>query len=78
MSVTPRSRPGAAWIRPEVDLVLASYAAFARGDIDAAVAPLTDQTEWVEPDDFPGGGRRVGRAAVAEISDHLPEPPGAS
>ena len=51
---------------PEVDLVLASYAAFARGDIDTAVAPMVDDIEWVEPEDFPMGGRRVGPAAVHE------------
>ncbi|HEY0454464.1 nuclear transport factor 2 family protein [Actinophytocola sp.] len=51
---------------PELELVLASYAAFARGDIDAAVAPLHPDVEWVEPDEFPMGGRRVGPAAVAE------------
>ncbi len=51
---------------PEADLVLASYAAFARGDIEAAVAPLTEWTEWFEPEEFLMGGRRVGRAAVTE------------
>ncbi len=50
---------------PEADLVLASYAAFARGDIEA-VAPLTEWTEWFEPEEFLMGGRRVGRAAVTE------------
>lgn len=50
----------------DVALVLRSYQAFARGDIGEAVAPLADDVEWVEPDDFPGGGRRVGPGAVAE------------
>lgn len=50
---------------PDVRLVLDSYAAFARGDIDAAVAPLHPEVEWVEPDEFPMGGARHGPAAVA-------------
>jgi ketosteroid isomerase-like protein len=51
---------------PDVALVLDAYAAFARGDIDAAVARLHPDVEWIEPDEFPGGGRRQGPAAVAE------------
>jgi ketosteroid isomerase-like protein len=50
----------------DVALLLRSYAAFARGDIDEAVAPLHPDVEWVEPDEFPNGGRRTGPAAVAE------------
>jgi ketosteroid isomerase-like protein len=50
---------------PDVELVLACYAAFARGDIDAAVAPLHPDVVWIEPDEFPGGGRYDGPAAVA-------------
>jgi ketosteroid isomerase-like protein len=51
---------------PDVALVLACYAAYARGDIDAAVAPLHPDVEWVEPEEFPNGGSRRGTAAVAE------------
>jgi ketosteroid isomerase-like protein len=51
---------------PEMTVVLAAYAAFARGDIDRAVAALDPQVEWIEPDEFPHGGRRVGPAAVAD------------
>jgi len=51
---------------PEVEVVLAAYEAFARGDIDAATKDLDPEVEWVEPIAFPGGGRRVGPAAVAE------------
>jgi ketosteroid isomerase-like protein len=49
----------------DIELVLAAYAAFARGDIDAAVRNLHPDVEWIEPDEFPGGGRYVGPAAVA-------------
>lgn len=50
----------------DIELVLAGYAAYERGDIDAAVAGLAPDVVWVEPEQFPLGGRRDGRAAVAE------------
>jgi ketosteroid isomerase-like protein len=50
----------------EVAIVMRAYRAFARGDIDGAVADLDPEVEWIEPDDFPNGGRRRGPAAVAE------------
>jgi uncharacterized protein len=34
----------------------AAYAAFNRGDIDAAVRILDPGIEWIEPPEFPGGG----------------------
>jgi len=33
-----------------------AYAAFNRGDIDAAVRILDPGIEWIEPPEFPGGG----------------------
>lgn len=48
----------------DIEVVRAAYAAFARGDIDAAVAGLAEDVVWVEPDEFPDGGRHDGRAAV--------------
>jgi ketosteroid isomerase-like protein len=39
----------------------AAYAAFNRGDMDAAVASLDPEIEWSEPQDFPGGGTYHGR-----------------
>jgi uncharacterized protein (TIGR02246 family) len=51
---------------PEVDVVLAAYEAFARGDAEAAVADMDPEVEWIEPLSFAMGGRRVGPAAVAE------------
>jgi ketosteroid isomerase-like protein len=41
-----------------------AYAAFNRGDIDAAVAPLDEHIEWSEPAEFPGGGTYHGREGV--------------
>jgi uncharacterized protein len=38
-----------------------AYAAFNRGDIDAAVVPLDEHIEWSEPTEFPGGGTYHGR-----------------
>jgi ketosteroid isomerase-like protein len=51
---------------PDVALIQAAYAAYARGDIEQVVAGLHPEVEWIEPAEFPGGGRRVGPAAVAE------------
>ncbi|HWZ51105.1 MAG TPA: nuclear transport factor 2 family protein [Granulicella sp.] len=41
-----------------------AYAAFNRGDIDAAVQPLDANIEWSEPTEFPGGGTYHGRDGV--------------
>ena len=41
-----------------------AYAAFNRGDIDAAVKPFDSQIEWSEPVTFPGGGAYHGRDEV--------------
>ncbi|WP_238016399.1 nuclear transport factor 2 family protein [Dactylosporangium sp. AC04546] len=49
----------------DVELVLRAYAAFAAGDIAGAVRDLHPDVEWIEPDEFPNGGRHVGPAAVA-------------
>ena len=38
-----------------------AYAAFNRGDIDAAVVPLDEHIEWSEPTEFPEGGTYHGR-----------------
>lgn len=42
----------------------AAYAAFNRGDIDAAVEAFDDRIEWSEPAEFPGGGMYYGREGV--------------
>jgi ketosteroid isomerase-like protein len=39
----------------------AAYAAFNRGDIEAAVQALDAHIEWTEPPEFPGGGTYHGR-----------------
>jgi uncharacterized protein len=44
----------------------AAYAAFNRGDIDAAVRSFDAQIEWSEPAEFPGGGRYHGRDAAKQ------------
>lgn len=49
----------------DAELVLASYEAYARGDIEQAVAPLDPDVDWVEPETFPDGGHHRGRGAVA-------------
>jgi uncharacterized protein (TIGR02246 family) len=62
----PQPTRAAAPADPEVEVVLAAYEAFARGDLEAATADMDPEVEWVEPITFPGGGRRVGPVAVAE------------
>ncbi|MFT3863648.1 MAG: nuclear transport factor 2 family protein [Solirubrobacterales bacterium] len=51
---------------PEIEVVLAAYEAFARGDAAAAVKDMDAEVEWIEPLSFAMGGRRTGPAAVAE------------
>src|SRR5215471_4693327 len=41
-----------------------AYAAFNRGDINAALEPLDNQIEWSEPAEFPGGGMYHGHDGV--------------
>jgi uncharacterized protein len=43
-----------------------AYAAFNRGDIEAAVQPLDAQIEWTEPPEFPGGGTYHGREGAKQ------------
>jgi uncharacterized protein len=44
----------------------AAYAAFNRGDMNAAVQSLDPLIEWSEPAEFPGGGSYHGRNAVKQ------------
>jgi ketosteroid isomerase-like protein len=44
----------------------AAYAAFNRGDIEAAVQALDAQIEWTEPPEFPGGGTYHGREGAKQ------------
>jgi hypothetical protein len=48
-----------------IALLRHAYAAFNRGDVDAAVAGFDPHIDWREPVEFPGGGAYRGRAAVA-------------
>ena len=54
----------AAQLAPAIATLRAAYAAFNRGDIDAAVEGLDAQIEWTEPVEFPGGGTYHGRDSV--------------
>jgi ketosteroid isomerase-like protein len=53
---------------PQLEQMIAAlcgaYAAFNRGDIDAALEPLDIAIEWSEPREFPGGGTYHGRDGV--------------
>lgn len=44
----------------------AAYAAFNRGDIEAAVQFLDPEVEWIEPAEFPGGGTYHGVEAAKQ------------
>jgi ketosteroid isomerase-like protein len=50
----------------EIEVVLAAYEAFARGDIAAAVRDLDPGVEWMPPAGSENGARRIGPEAVAE------------
>jgi len=47
-----------------ISALQSAYAAFNRGDIEAAVQSFDAQIEWSEPPEFPGGGAYHGREAV--------------
>jgi ketosteroid isomerase-like protein len=47
-----------------VSALRGAYAAFNRGDIEAALEPLDPQIEWSEPAEFPGGGTYHGHDGV--------------
>ncbi len=49
-----------------ISQIRSAYAAFNRGDFDAAVAVLAPDVEWTEPAEFPGGGTYDGREAVKQ------------
>ena len=51
-------------LAPAMARLREAYAAFNRGDMDAAVSGLDPQVEWSEPTEFPGGGAYHGRDAV--------------
>jgi ketosteroid isomerase-like protein len=58
-----KSSPNLDWA---IAQLRAAYAAFNRGDMDAAVQSLDPQIEWNEPPEFPGGGVYYGREAVKQ------------
>ena len=52
-----------------VETVRRAYEAFGRGDIDAVLATLQDDVEWITagPDDLPTAGTRRGHQKVREF-----------
>lgn len=53
-----------------IEVLRAAYAAFNRGDIEAAVASFDPQIEWIEPVEFPGGGSYRGRDGAKQYLSH--------
>jgi len=51
---------------PEIEVVLAAYEAFARGDLAAAVRDLDPEVEWIPPGIVEDSGRLIGPGPVAE------------
>ena len=49
-----------------IAILRAAYAAFNRGDIDAAVQYLDPNIDWTEPTEFPGGGSYRGREGAKQ------------
>jgi uncharacterized protein len=49
-----------------IAILRAAYAAFNRGDIDAAVQSLDENIDWTEPTEFPGGGSYRGREGAKQ------------
>lgn len=49
-----------------IAILRAAYAAFNRGDIDAAVQSLDHHIDWSEPTEFPGGGVYHGREGAKQ------------
>ena len=81
LSACNQSKPAmttSAQTEQRISILRAAYAAFNRGDIDAAVQSLAPDIDWTEPTEFPGGGSYHGRdgakkyltnsrASVAEV-----------
>lgn len=49
-----------------IAILRSAYAAFNRGDINAAVQSLDPQIDWSEPAEFPGGGSYHGREGAKQ------------
>jgi ketosteroid isomerase-like protein len=49
-----------------IAILRSAYAAFNRGDIDAAVQSLDLNIDWTEPAEFPGGGSYHGREGAKQ------------
>ena len=43
-------------------ILKAAYESFNRGDMAAAVVAVDPNVEWIEPAEFPGGGRTISRS----------------
>jgi uncharacterized protein len=53
-------------LEQRISILRDAYAAFNRGDIDAAVQSLDPNIDWSEPAEFPGGGSYHSREAAKQ------------
>jgi ketosteroid isomerase-like protein len=53
-------------LEQRISILRDAYAAFNRGDTDAAVQSLDPNIDWSEPAEFPGGGSYHGREAAKQ------------
>jgi ketosteroid isomerase-like protein len=58
--------PNASDMNQAIAALRDAYAAFNRGDMDAAVVSLDENIEWIEPKEFPGGRAYHGRESAKQ------------
>jgi ketosteroid isomerase-like protein len=58
----------------EPELIRSMYAAFSRGDFEAAAAPLADDVEWHDPSELPGSDVHRGPEGVKRFWEEFTDP----
>jgi ketosteroid isomerase-like protein len=58
-----------------IEIIRSAYDGFRRGDIEAVLAIMTPDVEWVHPhgmDTYRLGGTKIGHAGIEEFLAHVP------
>ncbi|MGW4160234.1 nuclear transport factor 2 family protein [Streptomyces sp. NPDC004788] len=74
-TTTPTSTSGTASTVSNLDLIHAAYAAFRDRDVDALVATMAEDMQWIHPesmDKYGLGGTKHGHAGVRAFLAHVP------